>query len=106
MAKPDAKKFPMLKAAWDDYGHMITWDKLFDIKMDRGCYAVLAWKEDDGMICCADMARGGGDQPWDMQNDGGEPMTEAEWKELRIVPDCDWFEIPSRKKQPHVSYDD
>ena len=107
MAKPDAKKFPMLKEAWDDYGHMIAWDDLFEIKIDRGCYAVLAWKEDDGMIGVADMARGGLNMDWEMQNDGGDPITPAEWKELRIVPDCDWFEIPSKskgKKLPYAGY--
>jgi hypothetical protein len=104
MAKPTAAKFPMLKAAWDEYGHMIKWEDLFDVKMDRGCYAVLAWKEEDGMVQCADMVRGGINEPWEMQNDGGDSMTEAEWKELRIVPDCDWFEIPSRAKNKKVPY--
>jgi len=94
MAKPDAKKNPMLKQAWDEYGHMIKWEDLFDMKMDRGCYAVVAWKEKDGTIGMADLARGGHDQPWEMQNDGHQEITEADWKKLKIKEDCDWFVIP------------
>jgi len=106
MPKPSKTNNPMLKQAWEEYGHMISWEQLVDMKMDRGCYVVLAWEEEDGTIGVADMARGGSNQPWEMQNDGGDTITKAEWKELRIVPDCDWFEIPSHKKQKASSYYD
>jgi hypothetical protein len=96
MAKPNATKWPKLKAYWDDYGHMIAWDTLFDMKVrDDGCYVVLAWKNSDGTIGIADVARGGGE--WEMQNDGFDDITPAEWKKLAIVPDCDWFRIPGKK---------
>jgi hypothetical protein len=97
MAKPDKMKVPMLKAAWDDYGHMIAWDDLFDMKMARGCYAVVAWKEKDGTIGVADLARGGANMDWEMQNDGHSPMSLADWKNLRIKPDCDWFLVPGNE---------
>ncbi len=93
MAKPDAKKWPKLKEYWDNYGMNISWDQLFDMKADRGCYAVLAWMEKDGTVGVADLARGGEDYPWEMQNDGFDSITLEQWKKLRIVPDCDWFEI-------------
>jgi hypothetical protein len=97
MAKPEAKNLPELKKAWDEYGHMIAWDDLLDVKIraDDHCYAVLAWKEYD-MINMADLYRTGHDKPWEMQNDGHDPITPAEWKKLRIVPYCDWFEIPGK----------
>jgi hypothetical protein len=95
MAKPDAKKWPSLKQAWDDYGHMIKWEDLFDMKSDRGCYVVLAWKEGEN-INMADLARAGAAHPWEMQNDGHDDITLAEWKRLRIKPECDWFEIPAK----------
>lgn len=90
----DAKKYPTLKEAWDKYGHAVPWEQLHAVKMDRGCYAVVCWKEDD-KLCLADLARGGTSMPWEMQNDGFSPdITEAEWRKLQIVPDCDWFVIP------------
>ena len=101
MAKPDATKWPNLKKAWDDYGHMISWDQLFDMKVRGGyeapgSYVVVAWKEEDGAIGIADLAGTGYDAGWEMQNDGFDPLTASEWKKLRIVPDCDWFEIPGK----------
>lgn len=85
----------MLRAAWDAYGHSVTFDQLDGIKAARNCYAVVRWRNKDGSIDMADLARAGADQPWEMQNDGFcYPITEADWRKLRIVPECDWFEIP------------
>jgi hypothetical protein len=96
MAKPNAARWPKLKEYWDSYGHSIAWDQLFDIKVreDDCCYVVVAWKDADGSIGIADVAKGGG--VWDMQNDGFPPLTAAEWKKLRITPYCDSFKIPGK----------
>ncbi len=94
MAKLDPKKWPQLKKDWDAYGHSIPFEQLDGIKSDRGCYCVVRWKNEDGSVELSDLARGGEDQPWEMQNDGFDPITEADWRKLRIVPECDWFEIP------------
>lgn len=100
MAKPDAKTCPMLHKAFEEYGFIVEWNDLFDMKMrSDGCYAVVAWKNktDPSLICMADFARGGLTYKWEVQNDGFEDITLAEWKRLRIVPQCDWFEIPKKK---------
>ena len=100
MAKPDAKKCPMLHEAFNAYGFNIKWDDLFDMKMRRdGCYVVVAWKDPDNpeVVCMADFARGGLTYEWEVQNDGFDDITLAEWKRLYIVPECDWFEIPEKK---------
>lgn len=84
---------PKLKAYWKEYDHAIKWKNLYDAKMrSDGCYVVLAWKEKDGSINMADLACSGGN--WEMQNDGHQEITEADWKKLRLVPECDWFYIP------------
>jgi hypothetical protein len=62
--------------------------------MDRGCYIVVAWKNKDGYIGIADLARPGSDAPWEMQNDGFDDLTTAQWKALKIKPGCDWFNVP------------
>lgn len=98
MTKPTAKKFPKLKAAWDEYGHAISWEELVDIKIYHystgGSYAALAWKHEDGMIEYADMECVGG--VWDMNNDGGMPITEAQWLAARAKPECNWLEVPDQ----------
>lgn len=97
--KLDAKKWPMLKRAWDAYGHAIPFEKLDGIKTEyRGCYVVIRWKALDGRVGLADLARTGDRAEWEMQNDGFDEITEAEWLRLRIVPDCDWFEIPGKEE--------
>lgn len=102
MAKPDAKNWPELKKAWDDYGHSVSWNALIDMKSARGCYVVLAWKEGD-MIEVADLARAGAGFPWEMQNDGSEPMSQDAWDLLRVVPECDWYEVPTEEElQEHI----
>jgi hypothetical protein len=101
MAKPNAKKWPKLAAYWAEYGHMIKWEQLFDMKVrDDGCYVVLAWKESNGKVSMADLARVSRGWPfpapvaWEMQNDSFEPITPAQWKKLRIDAYCDSFSLP------------
>lgn len=92
----DERKWPKLKEAWDAYGHAVPWNELHACKTDgRGCYVVVCWRTPEGTLSMADLARTGPDAAWEMQNDGMSPdITDAEWRKLRIVPDCDWFEIP------------
>ncbi len=103
MAKIDPKKWPSLKKAWDEYGHAVAFEDLDGLKTDsRGNYVVVRWKEKDGPgVGMADLARAGADHPWEMQNDGMDEITEADWRKLEIVPDCDWFRIPG-----HPEYGD
>lgn len=101
MAKPDAKKFPKLKEAWDEYGHCIAWDKLFDIKLkywmgSSGGLACLAWKHEDGMIEYAEMELVGG--VWEMNNDGGEAITLKQWQAATIPDECNWLSVPDAVK--------
>lgn len=93
MAKIDPKKWAKLKEAWDAYGHATTFEELDGLKTDSRCgYVVVRWTSPHG-VEMADLARGGSG-PWEMQNDGIGPITEAEWKNLRIEPECDNFYIP------------
>jgi hypothetical protein len=86
--------WPLLKAAWDAYGHMTKFEDLDGIKVrSDGFYAVVRYKTEDGMVGMADLYRTGRNGPWEMQNDGFDEITEKQWNKLRIVPDCDWFEI-------------
>lgn len=99
MAQIDPQKWPLLKKAWDAYGHAIPFEKLDGVKTDsRGCYVIVRWTEPDGRVGLADLARTGDTAEWEMQNDGFDEITEAEWRKLRIVPDCDWFEIPGKEE--------
>lgn len=101
-----AERFPMLKEAWEAYGFAATWDDVVDVKMrSDACYCVVRFKDPNVIRAgthepwmeVADFVRGDPNDPWEVQNDGHNAISDAEWKELRIVPDCDWFEIPSRK---------
>jgi len=95
MSGPDAKLWPNLKKAWDDYGHGVPWEKLDGFKSSpTHGYVVVRWKNDDGSIDMADLASPDGGETWEMQNDGHDEITEHQWKHLRCVPDCDWFEYP------------
>jgi len=95
--KVNTQSLKLLKDAWDEYGHEIAFEKLEDFKMrsDR-CYVVVCWKDkyNKGMIGIADLARGDPSYEWEMQNDEFQAITEADWKKLKIVPECDWFVIP------------
>jgi hypothetical protein len=86
-----------LKAAWDAYGHAVPFEKLKDIKSQRGCYAVVCWEQEDGTLGLADLARGGRDLLWEMQNDGFDSIPASDWKKLKIVAECDWFVIPGNE---------
>lgn len=90
-----AKAYPMLKQAWDEYGHSIPWGQLDGYaKNPYDGYIVLRWKEGD-MVNMADLAYNG--EIWDMQNDGFDPITEKDWKKLEIPSQCDWFVIPGHE---------
>jgi hypothetical protein len=92
----DENKWPELKQAWDDYGHGIAWKDLHAAKTDgRGNYVVVSWRTEEGLLSLADLARAGDREPWEFQNDGMSPdITDAEWRKLKIEPDCDNFYIP------------
>lgn len=92
----DAKKWPSLKEAWDAYGHGVPFEQLHAAKTDgRAGYVVVCWKTPEGNLTMADLARAGARHPWEMQNDSMSPdVTEAEWRKLKITPDCDAFTIP------------
>ena len=102
--KPCAKGWPELKKYWEDYGMSIDWEDLIDMKVrSDGFYVVLAWRESDGMIGMADIASNG--TKWDMQNDGFEPITKAQWERLKIVPYCDWFEYPDEEEMAKLEHE-
>lgn len=91
------RQYPTLKTAWEEYGHSVAWEDLHDIKLSgTHGYAVLAFKDEEGdALDMADMASPDGGETWEMQNDGYcESITQAQWKKLKCVPDCDWFVIP------------
>jgi hypothetical protein len=84
------EKVAGLKAAWDAYGHVVAWADIKDAKLrGDGCYVVLLMPDNS----LADLASPG-NGTWEMQNDCTDPVTDAEWSRLRIVPQCDWYEIP------------
>ena len=97
MPKPNAKHWPSLKEAWDDYGHCVEWNDLVDMKVNRDCYAVLLFKAGDDFYEVADLARGGRNAPWEMQNDGSAPISMKQWKGLHISEDCDSYVIPAEE---------
>lgn len=89
--------WPQLAKAWDDYGHSIAFEDLIGIKVrSDGWYVVVAWKEGEKHIGVADLAYDG--EEWQMQNDS-EMLTIKQWKSLRIVPDCDWFEVDDEEDE-------
>jgi hypothetical protein len=74
---------------------------------DSGYYVVGSLQE-DGMIHMIDVSNTpdgmmnsskGTDHQWNMLNDGMEPVTEAEWKKLKLDPYCETFTIAG-----HESY--
>jgi hypothetical protein len=90
--KPTRKKWPKLAKYWDDYGHSINFDDLFDLKATDH-YAVVAWME-DGMVNYADLSRI--DDGYEMNNDGHELISLKSWKGARIKPECDWMIIDGK----------
>jgi len=92
-----------LKTYWDSYGHEIAFEDLDSHKMrsDR-CYIVVRWKNKDGSVEVADLARAHPDDEWDMQNDGYTSITEEDWDKLYIPPHCDWFVIPGNASFPSL----
>lgn len=92
----DAKKWPALKEAWEEYGHGVKWEDLHGAKTDgRNCYVVVCWRTPEGNLALADLARTSIGGKWEFQNDGMSPdITDAEWAKVKIEPDCDNFYIP------------
>jgi outer membrane protease len=90
--KPDRKKWPTLAKAWDDYGHQISWDELFDMKVGAHGYVALAWMEGE-RVNYADLATPDRGKTWEMQNDGHEDVDLKTWKKAKVVPECDWLDI-------------
>jgi hypothetical protein len=91
--KPDRNKWPTLAKAWDDYGHMIAFEKLFDMKVGAHGYVALAWKIDEENIEYADLATPDEGKTWEMQNDSCGPYSLKVWKKARVVPECDWLDL-------------
>ena len=108
MGAPSAKTWPDLKQAWDDYGFNIFWDQIVDyrIRLD-GCYIVMLVPGGNGDIEdyfeLIDFARG---TDWEVQNDGSEPITKAQWDKLKIVPECDQYEYPDEDEMRIFEHDD
>ena len=94
MTKPLRTKFPEVASAWDAYDHWVEWEDLVDYKYSGigHHYIALAWMEGDS-VNYADMASVDGIH-WEMQNDGGEPLTMKQWKAAKIPAGCDWMEYP------------
>jgi hypothetical protein len=80
-----------LKAYWVEYGIIVPFAEVFDYRFN-GHYIVLAWENSEGKIELVDLTYVSG--KWEMQNDGFEPITPAQWKKLRIVTYCDSFTYP------------
>ena len=100
----DPKKWADLKKAWDDYGHTVKFEDLFDYMLrDDGYYIVVAWKDGDD-VECADLYCVNG--VWDFQNDGCEPMTMEQWKRAKIVPDCDAYDYPSEEEMVEILHEE
>lgn len=97
MARPDKKRWPNLHRDWVEYGHSIEWDQLFDFKAaSTHHFVALAWTEgeQEGFVNYATLASGDQGKTWEMQNDGHEPVRLAQWKKMRVVPNCDWLTEP------------
>ena len=89
--KVSREKYPAIAKAWDDYGHSIAFEDLFDMKMGDHPYVVLAWMEGD-LVNYADLASSDGEKSWEFQNDGADPIPLSLWKKLKVAPGCDWME--------------
>jgi hypothetical protein len=101
----DPKKWADLKKAWDDYGHSIKFEDLFDYMLrEDGYYIVVAWKYGNDEVECADLYFVNG--VWDFQNDSGEPMTMEQWKRAKIVPGCDAFDYPSEDEMVDILHEE
>jgi hypothetical protein len=93
MAKPTRKNWPNLAKCWDDYGHAIKFEDLFDVKVGEHGYVALAWKTEDGMVDYADLSSADKGETCEMNNDGHEPVTLRAWRKATIPADCDWLDF-------------
>lgn len=106
MAMLTAKKWPQLKAAWDEYGFNTTWENVVDAKIRAdGQYVVFLLKSGRTLFELVDIA-GDGCGNWDVQNDGSEQITMAQWERLEIVPDCDWYKYPDEDAMVRLEHDE
>jgi len=94
--KPDKNKWPNLYKAWNEYGHSVAWDDLFDMKVGNHGYVALAWLE-EGEVNYADLSQID-HGVWDMQNDGHDPIPLTTWKKLKVQPECDWLILPGGER--------
>lgn len=94
MAGPSKTRWPNLHRDWVAYGHSIEWDALFDFKSaSTHHFVALAWKEGDE-VNYATLASGDRGQTWEMQDDSRDPIPLAQWKRMKVAPECDWLVDP------------
>ena len=104
MTPPSATRFSGAKKAWDEYGHVIPWDKLIDFKFQEystgGAYLAVAWRpyKDLDEICYADLEEVNG--VWEVNNDGSARIPSKDWEAARCVRECNWLKFP--KAQQHA----
>ena len=99
--------WPELKKAWNDYGHSIKFEDLFDYRLRiDGNYIVVAWKNSYGDVECADLFRDIQTGNWEFVNDDGEPISPDQWRLTKIVPDCDAFEYPSEEEVSEILHEE
>lgn len=99
MTKPTAKKWPALKKAWDEYGHLIAWDDLVDLRQrggHEGAYVLVAWVTSPGFYSYASLAWNG--EAWEMQDDSADDISVEDWKNIKFTDNCDWHNRPDDKR--------
>lgn len=98
------KSWADLKQAWEDYGFNVSWDNVLDAKVRSDwCYVVFAVRSGKDEIEMIDFAKGG---EWEVQNDGSDSITQAQWDKLKIVPECDWYEYPDEDQMKLVEHEE
>lgn len=104
MAALSAKRWPELKAAWDEYGFNDKWEDIVDAKVRAdGYYVVFLVKEGKDSFQLVDFAKG---EDWEVQNDGSDNITMKQWEQLKIVPQCDWYEYPDDEKMAVIEHEE
>jgi len=89
-----------LKEYWEEYGHDVKWNELFDMKIAHhnsgGIYVCFAWIDNEKFVNYADLSFDGNE--WCMLNDAGELITRQQWKSAEVKPECDWLWNPKTGK--------
>lgn len=67
-----------------------TIDKAIAYKMSNYGHYYIALLYEDGQVI--DLAAPTYDGPWEVQNDGSEPVTPKQFKKMFIPDGCDWLE--------------